>query len=141
MSAEATAKLERLLAMSERLAAAISADIAALEGGRPRDMKSIEPETQKLSALYERELSAFSPKEVVAVPPELRAKCAAAAKQLNDCLQRQQRLLKRMKTISEGMIRAVAEEMQRRQSSVRPYSPKPIPAPRSAGAMVYNNVV
>jgi type I site-specific restriction endonuclease len=141
MSAEAAAKLERLLAMSERLAAAITADIAALESGRPRDMKTIEPETQKLSALYERELSGFSPKEAAAVPTELRAKCAAAAKQLNDCLQRQQRLLKRMKTISEGMIRAVAQEVQRQQSAFRPYSPKPVPASRSAGAMVYNNVV
>lgn len=141
MSSEATAKLERLLAMSERLAAAIAADIAALESGRPRDMKTIEPETQKLSALYERELNGFTPKEAAAVPRELQTKCAAAAKRLNECLQRQQRLLKRMKGISEGMIRAVAEEMQRQQRVVRPYSPRPPSRPRSAGAMIYNQTV
>jgi hypothetical protein len=140
MPSDATVKLERLLAMSERLSAAITADIAALESGRPRDMKTIQPETQKLSALYERELSGFSPKETAAVPAELQAKCAAAAKRLSECLQRQQRLLKRMKTISEGMVRAVAEEMQRRQVAARPYSPKKA-APRSASAMVYNSVV
>jgi galactokinase len=141
MSADATAKLERMLAMSERLSAAITADIAALESGRPRDMKTIQPETQKLSALYERELSGFSPSEAAAVPAELRAKCASSAKRLNECLQRQQRLLKRMKIISEGMVRAVAEEMQRQQTVVRPYSAKPAARPRSGGPMVYNSVV
>jgi hypothetical protein len=141
MPTEATAKLERLLAISERLAAAIDTDIAALEGGRPREMKSIEPETQKLAALYERELSGFSPKEASTVSAELRTKSEAAAKRLNDCLQHQQRLLKRMKTISEGMVRAVAEELSKRETAGRPYSMNPTATPRISGAMVYNQTI
>ena len=134
-------KLQRILSISERLAAAIDADIKALEKGRPGEMKSIEPETQKLSLLYEKELAGFSPKEAAAMPPELRAKLMVAAKRLNECLERQQRLLKRMRTISEGMVRAVADEMQRRQMAARPYAPRPIAKPRPAAAMVYNSVV
>ncbi|HUJ45520.1 MAG TPA: hypothetical protein VLV55_00200 [Rhizomicrobium sp.] len=135
------ARLQRILAIGERLAAAIDADIKALEKGRPQEMKSIEPETQKLSLLYEKELAGFSPKEAAGMPPELRARLVASGKRLNDCLERQQRLLKRMRTISEGMVRAVAEEMQRRQIAARPYAPRPMAKPRPTAAMVYNSVV
>lgn len=135
------ARLQRILSISERLAAAIDADIKALESGRPKEMKSIEPETQKLSVLYEKELAGFSPKEAAGMPAELHAKLVASAKRLNDCLERQQRLLKRMRTISEGMVRAVAEEMQRRQMRARPYARPTSAKARPTGAMIYNSVV
>jgi len=141
MTTDAATKLERILAMSERLAQAIDGDIAALESARPGEMKTIEPETQRLSVLYERELSGLSAHDASSMPGELRARCASAGKRLSECLLRQQRLLKRMRHISEGMIRSVAEELARQQSSLQPYSRRPNMVPRRQGAMIYNSVV
>ncbi len=59
MSAE-TPKIERLIAMAERLIEALEADMAALERGKPQEMRTIDPEIQKLSAIYGREAAALN---------------------------------------------------------------------------------
>ena len=50
-------RLEHLLAMGKRLAAAIEADITALERGAFQDLRSTDPEIAKLAALYAREVA------------------------------------------------------------------------------------
>jgi len=42
-------KIERLLVLTERLMKALNEDIAALERGRPREMRSHKPEVQQLA--------------------------------------------------------------------------------------------
>ena len=138
MSDTSTAKFERLLAMTGRLITALTLDVDALSHGRARELKMIEPEMQKLAALYEREAAAFSEREMQAVPAALREKYLASVKVLRDLLKQQQRLLTRMRRVSEGMIRAVADELARREASARPYSRSPAAAPRTPGAMLYN---
>jgi hypothetical protein len=134
-----TAKLERLLAMTGRLITALTLDVDSLTHGRARELKMIEPEMQQLAAVYEREAAALSEREMMqAAPAALREKYLASVTVLRDLLKQQQRLLTRMRRVSEGMIRAVADELARRQASVRPYSRSPAPAARPAGAMLYN---
>ena len=48
-------KLERLISMAERLITALEIDIAALKAGTPGKMVSLDPEIQKLTAVYGRE--------------------------------------------------------------------------------------
>ena len=53
-------RIERLVKMAERLMEAIEADIAALKAGKPQAMRTIEPEMQRLTALYGREAQGFT---------------------------------------------------------------------------------
>jgi hypothetical protein len=138
MSETPAAKLERLLALAGRLITALTLDVDALAHGRARELKMIEPDMQKVAALYEREAAALSQREMQAAPVALREKYLASVKVLRDLLKQQQRLLTRMRHVSEGMIRAVADELARRETSARPYSRLPAAAARAPGAMLYN---
>lgn len=139
MNEAAAAKLERLLAMTARLTTALTMDVASLEQGRPREFKLIEPEFQRLASIYEREAASFTRREMESLPAEKRAAYVASVKTLGDLLKQQQRLLTRVRRVSEGMIRAVADELARRESAARPYTPKPISG-RSTGAMLCNQI-
>jgi hypothetical protein len=137
MNESAEAKLERLLAMTARLITALTMDVASLEQGRPREFKLIEPEFQRLASLYEREAAGFTRREMESLPEERRAVYIASVRHLSDLLKQQQRLLTRVRRVSEGMIRAVADELARRESAARPYTKMPAGS-RSPGAMLCN---
>lgn len=133
-------KIDRVLALTERLTEALKADITALEQGRPREMRTIEPETQQLAALYGREASSINAATVKTLPAQTRAKLADATKRFQETLALQSRLLTRMKNASEGIVRAIATDVERKRNATRPYGRSPIQAPRPAGALLYNSV-
>jgi hypothetical protein len=139
MSAEEE-RIERLIAMAERLIEVLEGDIAALRAGKPRDMRSIEPEILRLSALYSREASGLNPNAAKSAPAELRRKLFDATGRFKELLGQQMRLLTRMRGATEGMVRAVAEEIERRRAPLTPYGAT-ARAPRQSGAMLYNSVV
>lgn len=136
-----TEKIERVIMIAERLIAALEADIAALESGTPQKMKTIDPEIQKLSMLYAREASGLAGIATTA-PADLRTKLSETTARFRDALMLQRRMLTRVRNASEGMIHAVAQEVERRRTMIRPYgrSSNAAPAPRSQGAMIYNTV-
>ncbi|HTT98672.1 MAG TPA: hypothetical protein VMF58_11535 [Rhizomicrobium sp.] len=134
-------RIERLLSMAARLIEALESDIASLKAGNPRALRTIDPEIQKLSALYSREAAGLSPKTAASAPLELRKRLFEATKKFRELLSAQTRLLMRLRTASEGMIRAVAEEVERKNAPLRTYGATPAQAPRSSGAMLYNSVV
>ncbi|MDE3113990.1 MAG: hypothetical protein KGL26_00180 [Pseudomonadota bacterium] len=142
-------RIDRLVIMAERLIEALSADIAALEKGRPREMRSLDPEIQTLSAQYTREAAQLGPAALQAMPAEARARLTSVTKRFQDVLTLHGRVLTRIRGASEGIIKAVAEEVDRRRLRGRPYAPpgksygaRPAaPRPSSTGAMLYNHVV
>jgi hypothetical protein len=134
-------RIERLLAMAARLIDALEKDIAALKAGNARDLQTVNPEIQKLSVLYGREAAALNPKAAIDAPLELRKRLFEATQKFRDHLSAQTRLLTRLRGASEGMIRAVAEEIERRNAPMRGYGATPSQAPRAHGAMLYNSVV
>jgi hypothetical protein len=125
--------------MTERLTEALKADIAALERGRPREMRTIEPDMLQLAALFGRESAAFTIAMTKSIPAATRSKLIEATKRFKDTLARQTRTVSRIKTISEGMIHAIAEDVARKKSAAKPYAPVAT-KPRSPGAMVYNGL-
>ena len=133
-------KIELLISMAERLIAAIEADIAALKAGRPQDLCTTDPEIQRLSMLYGREAAGLDPARAKAAPSELRRKFFDTTAKFRDALALHARLLTRMRNASEGMVKAVAEEIERRRAPAYSYAPAAYSRPRAA-AMVYNSVV
>jgi hypothetical protein len=134
-------RMERLIALTERLNDALTADIAALESGRPKDMRSIAPDVQQMTALYGREAAGLDPASARTAQPALRDKLFQATKRFHQILARHTRLLTRMRNASEGLIHAIANDVEKKRNAARPYARMAPPMARSTGAMIYNSVV
>jgi hypothetical protein len=91
--------------------------------------------------MYTREAASVTPSVARSVSPDLRKKLSASIKRMNDLLKQHQRMLTRIRSASEGLIRAVAEEVERRRNFQRNYAPRPASRPHAPGAMLYNSVV
>jgi len=134
-------RIERLIAMAERLIVALESDIAALKDGRPESLVTADPEIQKLTALYGREAQGFDPRIAQAAPPSLRQRFVAITAKFREVLQMHARMLTRVKNASEGMVKAIAAEVERANAPTRTYGPRPGYAPQSSGAMIFNKVI
>lgn len=134
-------RIERLVKMAERLIAAIEADITALKAGTPQAMRTTDPEVQRLSALYGREAQGFTREAMKNVSPTLRDQFAATTGKFRDLLTLHARMITRVRNASEGMIKAIADEVDRQAAPMRTYSPAKGAYARPAQAMIYNRVI
>ncbi len=134
-------RIERLISLAERIIAALEADIAILKDGRHQPLASIDPEIQKLTAIYGREAQGFDVRIAQSAPAGLRQRFFAITAKFREVLQQHGRMLMRVKNASEGLIRAIATEVERANAPVRTYGPRPGYKPASPGAMVFNRVV
>ena len=134
-------RMERLIVLAERLVVALEADIAALKAGKPAEMRSIDPEIQKLSAIYGREAQNFDIRIAKAAPPSLRERFLVITAKFREVLQLHARMLARVKNASEGMIQAIAREVDRMNMPTRTYGPQSGYKTQPSGAMVFNRVV
>ena len=134
-------RIERLISLAERIIAALESDIAVLKEGRGGALQTNDPEIQKLTAIYGREAKGFDPKLAENAAPTLRQRFFAITAKFREVLQLHARMLTRVKNASEGIIRAIAQEVDRANAPMRTYSPRPGYKPPSAGPMVFNKVV
>ncbi|MDR3526167.1 MAG: hypothetical protein P4L57_02735 [Rhizomicrobium sp.] len=135
-------KLERVIAMAERLSKALEGDIDALRAGKPQQMTSLDPEMERLTVLYMREVSGLDPNRTKAAPMDLRKRLMAVTGKFRDTLKLHQRLLTRMRNASEGLVKAVANEVERQRAPKITYAPTAAHHYRKpAVAMIYNGVV
>jgi len=136
-----TPRIERLIMLAERLISALEGDIAVLKEGRTAELSTNDPEIQKLTAVYGREAQGFDPRIAQSAPGPLRQRFIAITAKFREVLQMHARMIARVKNASEGMVRAIAAEVERTNAPMRTYGPRPGYAPQSSGAMVFNKVV
>ena len=134
-------RMERMISLAERLVAVLEADIAALKAGKPTEMKSMDPENQKLSVIYGREAQNFDIRIAKSAPLNLRHRFVAATSKFRDVLRLHARMLARVKNASEGMIQAIAREVERMNAPTRTYGPQSGYKAQPSQAMVFNRVV
>ncbi|MGH6871703.1 MAG: hypothetical protein ACREHE_09365 [Rhizomicrobium sp.] len=134
-------KIRRLIALTERLTETLKADIAALEKGRAKELRSLAPDVQQLTLLYNREAATVDIAATRAAPPALRETLMAVTKSFRETLALHARILTRVKNAGEGLIQAIARDVEKSRAAARPYARVAAAAPRSTGAMVYNSVV
>ena len=73
--------------------------------------------------------------------PDLRHRFLSITAKFRDVLKLHARMLMRVKNASEGMIQAIAREVERANAPTRTYGPRLGAPSRSPGAMVFNKVV
>jgi hypothetical protein len=141
LSDEHNERIARLTTIAERLIVAIEADIAALKDGKPAAIRTGDPEIQRLSALYAREAQNMTPEHANAAPAPLIRRFAEVTRKFRELLTLHARLLTRVRNATEGMIKAIADEVERQTQPIRTYNPVSAPYGRRPQAMLYNKVV
>ncbi|HWF78109.1 MAG TPA: flagellar basal body protein [Caulobacteraceae bacterium] len=118
--------LEDMAALTEQLTQLLADQARAFEQHRPQDAAAGLPEVTRLTADY-RNGSAHvraNPQLLQAATPQLRARLLRATEAFDAVLQRQGRALAASKTVTEGLVKAVAEEIAAHRNVGQAYGPK-----------------
>jgi len=138
---DANARAEMLITMGTRLCDALVADIAALEKGVVHDLKSADPEIERLSAAYGQGVKALKTLGIKTVAKQILAALKDINTRLKHLLMQHGRLLSAMREAAEGLVHAIAAEAGKARKQITPYGPKSTAHQLSAAPIVYNSVV
>jgi hypothetical protein len=123
--------LEGMVALTERLTQLLADQARAFEQHRPQAAAAGLPEVTRLTADYRAGSAHVRANQqlVQAATPELRARLLRATEAFDAVLQRQGRALAASKTVTEGLVKAVAEEIAAHRSIGQAYGPGAIRRP------------
>lgn len=133
-------RVEQLIALTERLTELIALEAQAFEQRRPQDAAAHIEETSKLANMYRHESAKVrqTPKLVEDAPLEQRMRLMRATEAFDAVLARQGRALEAARTITEGLVRAIAEEVASKRASGAGYGPGAAAADADARAITLN---
>ena len=119
---DAADRVEQLVILTERLTELIAKQALAFEQRRPQDAASMLEETSRLANLYRHESARVraDPRMVESAPLEARTRLVRATEGFDAVLARQGRAIEAARTVTEGLVKCIAEEVasQRSQASV-----------------------
>ena len=123
---DAAGRMAQLITLTERLTALILQQVQAFEARRPHEAALNADETGRLANLYRHESLRLraQPELLSDAPFEMRERLIAATKAFDAVLARHGRAVEAAKTITEGLVRAIAEEVSRQRGAVAGYGPK-----------------
>lgn len=124
----ANTRAETLIALTERLSARLIAETKHLEAHRPQDLAASVDETRSLSGLYRQETLKLKhdPSPLSGLSEPLKARLKTATEDFMQVSARHARAVEAAKTVSEGLLRALAEEMGNDAKSGLTYGPKAV---------------
>ena len=120
---DANDRAEQMLILAERIAGFADREIAAIKANK-LDAAAVEnPEKERLVHAWRHEVERIrkSPALISEADPELKAKLREAAKTLETTLRRHAASVEGLKTLTEGLVRAVAEEVARTRKGPEGY--------------------
>jgi len=139
-AASSAERMEQLILLTERLTALISEQLRAFEARRPQDAAANADETARLANLYRHESLRVKsdPSLLAGAPPELHERLVIVTRAFDAVLARHGRAVEAAKTITEGLIRAIADEVSKQRHAVAGYGHKGMQAPRPATPVALN---
>ena len=122
-SVDAGERVAQILAVVERLAEIIAAENAHLQQREPSLLSETEAEKGRLAAVYRRQLQeiAADPTWLKSADPTDRDRLKEAVRSFEAGLTAHARMLVAVKAVTEGMVRTVAEEVQKRNLPLEGY--------------------
>lgn len=129
-------RIDTILEITRRLTALMEREMALIEAKTPARLGDLEEERSRLSLLYSREMQAVaaSPAEFRALPQDRIIALRDETRNFHDLLDRHQRLLARMRRVTEGIVKTVAEEAQRQKAPRAGYAAGGQSSARTAAA-------
>jgi hypothetical protein len=140
MNPETTERVDQLIALTERLTGVVAEQAKCFESRRPQDAAAYVEEVGRLANIYRHESARVraNPSLVSGLPPTQRARLVRATEAFDAVLARQDRAVAAAKIVTEGLVRAIAEEVaaQRHQGST--YGANATTGPAAATAITLN---
>jgi hypothetical protein len=117
--------IEAMIALTERLTAAIAEDAKSFESRRPQEVAARMPETSALANQYRHDSARLraAPQVMAEASMELRMRLIRVTEAFDAVLARHGRALEAAKTVTEGLVRAIAEEVASQRSPASGYGP------------------
>lgn len=133
---EASERVEQLIALTDRLTALIAEQAKAFESRRPQDAAVHLEEIGRLANTYRHESARVrgNPGLVASAPPSLRRQLYRATEAFDAVLARQNRAVAAAKFVTEGLVRAIAEEVASQRQKGSTYGANAVASTQAAAA-------
>ncbi|HEX8569914.1 MAG TPA: flagellar basal body protein [Caulobacteraceae bacterium] len=141
ISAESpTDRVEQLIALTERLTDLLAAETRAYEAHRPHEAAAAAQETVRMANVYRHEsLRVKKDTSLLAEAPEaLRTRLLEATRTFEATLARHAAAVGAALTVTEGIVRAVAEEVAASRKSAAGYGRAGKAAPAASAPLALN---
>jgi hypothetical protein len=137
---DASERVEQLITLTERLTALLAEQAAAFEARRPQAAALSAARCEELATLYRRESAQVraNPKLVADAPAARRERLKEVTRAFEATLKRHGRALYAAKTVTEGVMQAIAQEIARKRMPVAGYGPRAKATARDASAITLN---
>ncbi len=111
-------RIDLILDLTRRLSQLVEREIALIQAQEPHRLAEHEEERSRLSLLYAREMQTLraDPQAARRAEEERLERLRVETKAFNDTLERHQRLIQRMRHVTEGIVKAVADEAARQSA-------------------------
>jgi hypothetical protein len=118
-------RVDQLVILTERLTDLIAKEATAFENRRPQDAAQYVEETAKLANLYRHESARVRANIALisGADAALRQRLVRATEAFDAVLARQARALNAAKTVTEGLVRAIAAEVAEQRPTASGYGP------------------
>lgn len=122
---DAADRVDQLIILTERLTEVVAKQCQCFEQHRPQDAAALMEEAGRLSNLYRHESMRVraDPGLVIAAPVELRQQLIRATEAFDAVLARHGRAVMAAKFVTEGLVRAIAEEVASQRDQLSGYGP------------------
>lgn len=136
----AASRVEHLILLTERLTGLIALQAKAFESHRPQDAATRLDDVARLANAYRHESAEIrqNPRLLAGAPADARQRLIQATEAFDAVMARQGRALTAAKAVTEGIVRAVAEEVASQRSAGNGYGPGARNTPAVATAITLN---
>jgi hypothetical protein len=140
---DAADRVDQLIILTERLTDLIAQQCQCFEKHRPQDAALLMEETARLANLYRHESTRVraEPGLVLGAPLELRRRLVRATEAFDAVLARHGRVVDAARVVTEGLVRAIANEVANQRQQLAGYGPTakpPASAQNAATAITLN---
>jgi len=140
MNPETIERVDELIALTERLTAVVAEQAKCFENRRPQDAAAYVEEVGRLANLYRHESARMraNPGLVNGLAAAQRTRLVRATEAFDAVLARQNRAVAAAKTVTEGLVRAIAEEVAAQRHQGATYGSTGATGPGAATAITLN---
>ena len=137
---DAADRVDQLIALTERLTELLAAETRAYEARRPHEAAGFTEETQRLANLYRHESARVKrdPTLLADIAAPLKQRLTKATEAFEAVLARHARAVEAALAVTEGIVRAVADEVAAAQKTAAGYGPGAKAAPAASSPIAVN---
>lgn len=133
-----TERAEALIRLTERLTVLLDQETALFDAKAAHEAAALQPEKSKLATIYRTEtrLAAQDKARLAGLAVPLKAKLKAVTVAFETALAKNGAAVEAMKTVTEGLVKALADEAARQAQAKAGYGPSAVKT--HIGALAFN---